>query len=227
MDGWISGQKCLTYYTYAYFVYNISMSVNIIKPPLEIIRELLKNQNGRLLTSDLVPYGISRTYLSMLEKRGEIQRISMGVYSTTNILIDEMAGLQARFRSAIFSHETALYFLELTDRTPLFYSVTVPSGYNATSLKVSGAKVYFVKRDLYHLGLTTKKSPNGNDIQTFNLERTICDLLRSRNQIDVQFINVALKRYVKNSEKNIDLLFSYAGQFRLQKIARNYIEVLL
>ncbi len=203
------------------------MNVNKKRPPLEIIRDILKNQNGRLLTSDLVPYGIPRTYLSMLEKRGEIQRISMGVYSTTNILIDEMASLQARFRSAIFSHETALYFLELTDRTPLFYSVTVPSGYNATSLKASGAKVYFVKRDLYPLGLTSMKSPNGNDIQTFNLERTICDVLRSRNQIDIQYINVALKRYVKMSEKDIDLLFSYAGQFRIQKIVRNYIEVLL
>jgi predicted transcriptional regulator of viral defense system len=203
------------------------MEVKIKDAPIEIIRNILKRRNGRLLTSDLTAFSIPRAYLSILEKKGEIQRISRGVYSTTNALIDEMANLQARYKVAIFSHETALYLFGLTDRTPLFYSVTVPAGYNATSLKVSSAKVYFVRHDLYSLGLTTVKSPHDNDIRTFNLERTICDILRSRNQIDIQFITVALRRYVNKSEKNIDLLYSYARQFRIQKIVRNYIEVLL
>ena len=195
--------------------------------PIDRIRDILKDQNGILLTSDLMKYGIPRTYLSILEKNGEIERVSRGVYSGSNYMIDEMVCTQARYKRAIFSHETALYLLELTDRTPLFYSVTVPAGYNATSLKVSGAKVYFVNRGLYPLGLVIMKSPHGNDIKTFNLERTICDVLRNRNQIDVQFINESLKRYVGKNERNIDVLYSYAGQFRIQNIVREYIEILL
>ena len=195
--------------------------------PIGRIQDILKDQNGILLTSDLFKHGIPRTYLSILEKKGEIQRISRGVYSAPNFMIDEMVGVQARYKGAIFSHETAVYLLGLSDRTPLFYSVTVPSGYNATSLKASGAKVYFVKRGLYLLGLITVKSPHGNNIRTFNLERTICDVLRSRNHIDVQQINESLKRYVSKKERNIDLLYTYARQFRIQKIVRDYIEVLL
>jgi predicted transcriptional regulator of viral defense system len=203
------------------------MVVKIKTNPMDKIRVILRDQNGILLTSDLVKFGISRTYLSVLEKNGEIQRISRGVYSASAYMIDEMVSIQARYKGAIFSHETALYLVELTDRTPLFYSVTVPAGYNATSLKASGAKVYFVNRGLYLTGLTTIKSPHGNDIKTFNLERTICDVLRNRNQIDVQLVNEALKRYVGKKERNIDLLYSYARQFRIQKIVREYIEVLL
>jgi predicted transcriptional regulator of viral defense system len=195
--------------------------------PIVKIRDILKERNGILLTADLLNYGIPRTYLSILEKSGEIQRISRGVYSAAGSMIDEMAGLQARYKGAIFSHETALYLLELTDRTPLFYSVTVPAGYNATSLKAKGAKVYFVNRSLYLVGLIIVKSSHGNDIKTFNLERTICDVLRSRNQIDVQQLNEALKRYVTKKERNIDLLYNYARRFRVQKIVREYIEVLL
>jgi len=214
-------------YNHAYLKYNMSMVVNNKANPVEKIRDILKDQNGILLTSDLLKYGIPRTYLSILEKKGEVQRISRGVYSASNYMIDEMVGIQARYKGAIFSHETAVYLLDLTDRTPLFYSVTVPAGYNATSLKTSGAKVYFVNRGLYLLGLITVKSTHGNDIKTFNLERTICDLLRSRNQIDIQQINESLKRYVSKKERNIDLLYSYAKQFRIQKIVREYIEVLL
>ena len=217
----------LGFYIHAYFMYNISMNVKKENARLESIRNILKNRNGRLLTADLASLGIPRTYLTILEKKGEIQRISRGVYSTTDTLVDEMASLQARYKVAIFSHETALYLLGLTDRTPLFYSVTVPTGYNATQLKASGTKVYFVKRDLFSLGHTTAKSPHENEIKTFNLERTICDVIRNRNQIDIQFITVALQRYAVRKEKNIDLLYSYARQFRIQKIVRDYLEVLL
>jgi hypothetical protein len=138
-----------------------------------------------------------------------------------------MVNLQARYKTAIFSHETALYLHDLSNRSPLYYSVTVPAGYNATSLKANGVKVHFVHRDLCLLGLTTLKSPNGNDIKSFDLERTICDSLRSRNQIDVQFLNRALKKYVTDKTRNIDLLYSYARRFSIQKLARLYLEVLL
>ena len=203
------------------------MIVNKRANPIESIRNIIKDQNGIVLSSDLLKYGIPRTYLAILEKRGEIQRVSRGVYSAADTLVDEMASIQARYKGAIFSHETALYLLELNDRSPLFYSVTVPTGYNATSLKTSGAKVYFVNRGLYPLGLITMKSPHGHDIRTFDLERTICDVLRSRNQLDVQFVHDALKRYVAKKDRNIDLLYQYAGKFRIQKIVRPYIEVLL
>jgi predicted transcriptional regulator of viral defense system len=195
--------------------------------PMEKIRELMKDQNGILLTSDLTRAGIPRVYLSILEKNGEIQRVSRGVYTAANSIPDEMVSLQARYKGAIFSHETALYLHEITDRTPLFYSVTVPAGYNATSLKGNEAKVYFVKLDLYTLGITTMKSPHGNDIKSYNLERTICDLLRSRNQMDIQFFSEALKRYIGKKERNIDLLYNYARQFRIQRILRQNIEILL
>ena len=223
----VSNFKNNRLYNRAHFNYNISMVVNNKANPIGIIRNILKDQNGILLTSDLPKYGIPRTYLSILEKNGEIERISRGVYSTPGKIMDEMVGLQARYKGAIFSHETAAYLLDLTDRTPLYYSVTVPAGYNATSLKASGVKVFFVNRGLFPLGLVTGKSPHGNDIKTFDLERTICDLLRNRNQIDVQQINESVKRYVVKKDRNIDLLDSYARQFSIQKIIREYIEVLL
>jgi predicted transcriptional regulator of viral defense system len=195
--------------------------------PIERIRSIMKGQNGILMTFDLSRHGIPRTYLSVLEKKGEVQHISRGFYLAARFILDVMAVIQARYKVALYSHETAAYLLDLTDRTPLFYSVTVPSGSNATSLKALGVKVYFVNRKLYTLGSTMLKSPHGNDIRTFSLERTVCDVLRSRNQMDIQQVNEGLKRYVKKKEKDLDLLYQYARQFGIQKIVREYVEVLL
>ena len=110
---------------------------------------------------------------------------------------------------------------------PLFYSVTVLAGYNTISLKESGVKVYFVNRGLYQLGSITVRSPHGSDIRTFNLERTVCDVLPSCNKVDIQLVNQALKRNVMKKEMDLDLLYNYARQFRVQIIVREYIEILL
>lgn len=203
------------------------MVVKMKERPIEIIQAIVKERNGLLLTSDLDKYGIARTYLSILARKGDIQRISRGVYSSTGHIVDEMTAIQARFKKARFSHETAAYLLDLTDRNPLFYSVTVPSGYKANSLKSMGLKVFFMNRKFFSLGEITLKSSFGNDIDSYNLERTICDLLRSRNQLDIQLVNDALKRYAKKREKNLNLLYQYATQLRIQKIVRETLEVLL
>ncbi len=184
-------------------------------------------QNNLLFASDLTALHIPRTYLSILESKGEIQRVSRGIYIATDSLADEMVCIQTRYKNAIFSHETALYLSGQTDRTPLTYSVTVPSGYNASLMKANGIKVYFVKSDLYSMGSITVKSPHGNDIKTFNLERTICDILRSRNRIDIQILNEAMKRYAAHPDRNIDQLYRYAQEFGVQNIVRRYMEILL
>ena len=192
-----------------------------------IIREILKEQHGTLLTSDLKKVNIPRTYLSILEQNGEIERVSRGVYRATNSIEDEMFSFQSRYKSLIYSHETALYLNDLTDRTPLSYSISIPVGYHSISLNKGGHKIFYVNRELFALGVILMKSPHGNEIRATNLERTICDVLRSRKQMDVQFVNEALKKYVIHKNRNIDQLYNYAKQFRIQRIVRTYIEILL
>ena len=44
--------------------------------------------------------------------------------------------LHLRCSQAVFSHETALFFHDLTDREPLKYTITVRTGYNPSRLQV-------------------------------------------------------------------------------------------
>ena len=100
---------------------------------------------------------------------------------------------KSEVKSSIYLHETALYLHDLTDRTPLSYSISVPVGYHSINLKESGDKIFYVNRDLFNLGIISMKSPHGNEIRTTNREWTICDVLIIRNKIDVQFVNKVLK----------------------------------
>lgn len=134
---------------------------------------------------------------------------------------------QLRKNKMVYSHETALFLHDLTDRDPVAYCVTVPTGYNTSKLKHDGLIVYTIKKELLELGICTKRTTFGNDIKTYNMERTICDILRDRNNQDVVVVSDALKRYVRRSDKDLNRLMKYAGILRIEKVLRNYLEVLL
>lgn len=191
------------------------------------LETLIKKNKGLLLTKDVSAAGIPRVYIKNLIELGVLEKLERGMYITKDSFDDTMYRLQAKYPAAIFSHDTALFLHDLTDRDPLQYAVTVPAGYNAKNIKDNGVKVYSIKKELYNLGLCFSQTPFGREIKAYNTERTICDILRSRNQIDIAILTDALKLYAKRKDKDLPRLMRYAESFRITKILRSYMEVLL
>ena len=132
-----------------------------------------------------------------------------------------------RSENIIFSHESALFLLELTDRTPFEHSVTIPSD---TSLpeSVSGeCKCYYIQPQFHRLGMIYAKTTFGNQVRCYNAERSICDLLISRNRMDEETVISSLKKYAAWTDKNINRLSEYALTFHIEKKLKSYLEVLL
>jgi hypothetical protein len=193
----------------------------------ELLTSLLIENNGILKTSDAINANISKPYFLEYVKRLNLKRVSHGIYMADDAWRDEMYLLQLRLNSAIFSHESALYLLNLSEREPLQFSITMKAGYNSSKLKQEGIKVYTVKPDLFEVGLVNLDSPNGNVLRTYNAERTVCDLIRSRSNIEIQDLQSAIKGYTKIEQKNLPLLMRYAKMFRVEKLLRQYLEVLI
>ena len=73
---------------------------------------------------------------------------------------------------------------------------------------------------------TTVKDNFGNDIPMYDLERTICDLVRSRNSIEIQEFSSVMKSYIARKDKNLNLLMEYARKFHIENVIHRYMEVL-
>lgn len=194
---------------------------------LEKLEKLIQKQHGTVLSSDLDLYEIPRTYLQMMVADGKLERVDRGIYVSTDAIEDEMYSMQTKYPKLIYSHETALYLHGLSDRTPFEYSASVPSGYKVVGSMAERFKIYYIKKELHELGVETVQSSHGNPIKTYNIERTICDLIRSRNRIDVQILNEALKRFVKLKSADLSMLMDYAKKLRIDAVLKNYLEVLL
>ena len=61
----------------------------------------------------------------------------------------------------------------------------------------------------------------------YDMERTICDLIRCRSNIEIQTLQGALKQYAIRKDKNLRMLMQYAPLFHVEKVLRQYLEVLL
>ncbi len=193
----------------------------------EKLEELIKKQHGTVLSADLDAYEIPRVYLQMMVAEGKLERVDRGVYVSTNSIEDEMFSMQTKYPKLIYSHETALYLHGLSDRTPFEYSASVPSGYKVVGSVADRFKIYYIKKEFHELGVEAVKSSHGNPIRTYNVERTICDLIRSRSRIDIQILNDALKRFVKLKSADHSLLMDYARKLKIEAILKSYLEVLL
>lgn len=71
------------------------------------------------------------------------------------------------------------------------------------------------------------QTPFGNVVPVYDIERTLCDILRSRNNIEMQVFQDALKTYVKRQDKNLRNLMKYANALSVSNILTPYLEVLL
>ena len=102
----------------------------------EKIKELLEtSEDGIITTAQVVEAGLHRGILQEFVKNGEIYRFGRGLYVLSSAWEDDFYLLQRKYGRGIYSHDTALYLLGYSDRTPEKYTMTFPKGYNATSLK--------------------------------------------------------------------------------------------
>ena len=190
------------------------------------ILKIMKNNNEIITPAQLEEKGISRVYLSNMEKEGIIERIERGIYVTKDFKYDEYYLFQLKYPKAIFSYNTALYFYEMTERTPIKMDVTVYREYNPHRFK-DLVNVYKVSKELYDLGVIEKKSPQDMKVKIYNLERTVCDIIKDKDSIDIEIRNKAIKKCIKNKEFNASKMFEYAKRMNIYDKVKNYMEAII
>ena len=129
----------------------------------EKIEELLEaSEDGTITAAQVTEAGLHRSVLQEFVKSGEMYRFGRGLYVRSSAWEDDFYLLQRKYGRGIYSHDTALYLLGYSDRTPAKYTMTFPKGYNALSLKQENLIVKRVVPENYEFGRIEIESPSGN-----------------------------------------------------------------
>lgn len=193
---------------------------------IDDIRQIIRKNNGIVSSKEISANNIDSWYLTDMVRKGELERVARGIYLDPKYdNYDELYLFQLQFSVCIFSHQTALYLHGLTDRYPFFYEVTVYQGYNSWRFK-DKVTSYQVKKPRYKVGITRVKTEMDNLVYTYDMERTICDLVRDRKNQDPEIFSKAWHYYLNNDDKDIWKLREYAELFNISKQVEEILEVI-
>lgn len=191
------------------------------------LASIAKEHGGIVETKIAIAHGISKAMLFKLCKADKIHRVAQGQYIFPDDMQDELLSISKRTEQLIFSHETALFLHGISDRTPFEHTITVPSNYTPSVVTKAACKIYYIKPELFDMGKTMLKTPAGNEVPAYDLERTVCDMIRSRNKLGTETFLAALKMYAASPKKDLNKLNTYAKKMRVSNVLRQYLEVLL
>ena len=195
---------------------------------LEYESKILKLfNNGYLITKDVTDNNIPRTYLTKLIKKNKIERVSRGVYIKKNVLVDEFVILQSKSKYAIYSNTTALYLHGFSNRIPIRYDITVKSGYKGSLQKEKNVNLFYTKKELLELGVINYKLDSGNIIRVYDLDKTICDIIKNKKKIDAEIFNKAIREYFYSNKKNTLKLYEYAKKMNIYNKVRDTFEIVV
>lgn len=171
-----------------------------------------KRNNGLITYSELLDNNFNKANIRVLITNGTIKRVARGLYYHQDYTIDEMLVYQTRNSTIIYSHETSAYLHNLTDRFPRKYSLTVSQGTNLRNRE--DFNVFYVGAESHDLGKILMKNNLGNLIYTYDIERTVCDIIRSKERIELQVYLEVLKNYF-SGKTNMNKLTKYAKHFNI------------
>ena len=188
--------------------------------------KIFEKYNNIMTTKEAVSEGITKAKLRELVNKRILEKVSFGVYAIKGKYIDEFYLFQKKYTSVVFSHNTALYFHQMTERTPTKMDITIYNGYNPYRFK-DYTNVFTVKKELLNLGVIEIESPQGLIIKTYNLERCVCDLIKDKGSLDLETANKAIRNCLKSKKFDASLMFEYAKKFKIYDKVKQYMEVII
>lgn len=191
------------------------------------ILSIVDANNGYVTTKEVSNNNIPKIYLTELVKEEKLVKVSRGFYMLPDCFEDDYYKIQLTNKYAVFSLETALYLYNYSDRIPIKYYVTVPLNYGGNLLKNKNVQLIYTKKEWLNLGVKEIKSLYGLPIKVYDIDRTICDIVKNKSKVDPEIFSKAMKEYASSKEKNISKLYEYAKELNILDEVRKYIEVML
>ena len=71
------------------------------------------------------------------------------------------------------------------------------------------------------------KTIYGNMVRVYDLERTLCDLMRGKSVLDMQLLVPAMQSYTRSKNRDLVKLMNYARKLGVERKIRTHLEILL
>ena len=180
-------------------------------------------EQGSITSKKVTELGFHRIHLTFLLKAGKIYKVSRGLYSTNkNLNIDPLYEFQKNNKKIIYSCFTALNLLGFYANKEEGIQIRVPQGYNAS--RYQNCAIFYNSSENYGLGVVKIKT-NSNLISVYDLERSICDIIKNENRFNKREYNKLINYYFNRDDINYSKLLEYSKLLKVSKKTQNYLSL--
>ena len=188
------------------------------------IEQYLEESGGIITASYCRSKKIPTVYLSRLVREGVLQRVAEGLYVSEAGIYDDYYYFQYRFKKAVFSYETALHLLGVTDKIPQDMDVTVYRGYKFNKSPF-GVNIHYVNKEIYELGVVETRTMFNNPVQVYSYERTLCDCIAHEDAMDREVYIKLIRSYANYAKRDIHTLYEIATSMGLDAKVKTLMEL--
>jgi len=176
----------------------------------------------RLLTyQDCIERYGSDYFLKDALTSGKLFKIEKGVYATEPY-VPELGVVTMKYPGAVYTMDSAFYYHGLTNEAPDLYHLATKRA--ATRIKDPRVKQYFVKPELFDIGIVTK-DVEGSIIRIYDLERMLIELVRGHKHLPYDYYKEIIRNYRKEADTmDFAKLYEYAGKFSLGDTIMEVVE---
>ena len=198
------------------------------KTNFDIIRDILKCQGGYITRKDINAHDIPSAVLSQYVKKFGLVKYDTGFYARPSWKKDEYLIFQYEYPKLIYSFSSAAHLHHLIDDQVTSLEVTAPKNYRPFPLPRSGVTLHTDTKDnTYQLGIMEVATSSNHPVKVYDLEKTICDLIKNKNKIDKEFFIRCLSNYKRRPDKNIINLLNYAKVMKIEHELHSLLDVIL
>jgi predicted transcriptional regulator of viral defense system len=175
---------------------------------------------------DLEARGIPRSHLVRMLRRGEIERISRGLYRLRDAPLNELetiAAVSKRIPGAIVCLLTALHVHGIGTQAPRQVWIAIDRKARKPQARELPVRVVRFSGAMLRYGIQTREVL-GVSIRLTSPARTVVDCFRYRNKIGLDVALEALRDVIRSRKATMDEITRVADVCRIETVISPYLE---
>ena len=166
-----------------------------------------------LLYKELMNKYKSDYKIKKLIDEGKIVKVEKGIYSD-NGNVNYLEILTKKYPDAVFTMNSAFYYHNLTDVIPDKEYLAIKR--DSTKISDDRIKVIYYQDKFFDIGKTTIKV-NGAEINIYDKERMLIELIRNKNAIGFDYYKEIINNYREiKDELNIKKISEYISKYAIE-----------
>lgn len=193
---------------------------------IKVAEKIFRENNGVLRTGQAKKLGIHEPVLIQMCEEGLLVKASRGLYRLADLpplSNPDLVQVAIRVPDSVICLISALSFHQLTTQIPYKIYIALPREMKAPRIEYPPLAIIYLSEKQYLAGIE-EYILDGFPVRIYSREKTVTDCFKFRKKIGVDVAVEALKDYLRQPERNIEAILSYARINRVEKFMRPYLQ---